>query len=184
MSTVTTYLNLVKPAPLENFSRATYNTNLDLIDANALAASKQAKGIVQDPLIKIASSGFVTALTVIDNIASVAFKGGRKYLIVWDFTYQGNTAGNYLTALIGTAATTDAAGLTTGITQLNGRPWKIQDASIDSSGQVSVVYRPVSDITLQLKFLIQITTGAGNARISASSTQPTTYTIYDQGAQF
>ena len=33
MSTVTPYLNLVKPAPLENFSRATYNTNLDLIDA-------------------------------------------------------------------------------------------------------------------------------------------------------
>ena len=39
MSTVTPYLNLVKPAPLENFSRATYNNNLDLIDANANAAA-------------------------------------------------------------------------------------------------------------------------------------------------
>lgn len=35
MSTVTPYLNLVKPAPLENFSRATYNNNLDLIDTAA-----------------------------------------------------------------------------------------------------------------------------------------------------
>lgn len=40
MSTVTPYLNLVKPAPLENFSRATYNTNLDLIDAEALLRKK------------------------------------------------------------------------------------------------------------------------------------------------
>lgn len=39
MSTVTTFLNLVKPAPLEQFSRATYNTNLDLIDAGILARS-------------------------------------------------------------------------------------------------------------------------------------------------
>lgn len=40
MSTVTTYLNLVKPAPLEAFSRATYNTNLDLIDAGVKAAAE------------------------------------------------------------------------------------------------------------------------------------------------
>lgn len=33
MSTVTTYLNLVKPASPEQFSLATYNNNNDLIDA-------------------------------------------------------------------------------------------------------------------------------------------------------
>lgn len=38
MSTVTPFLNLVKPAPLEAFSRATYNNNLDLIDAGTKAA--------------------------------------------------------------------------------------------------------------------------------------------------
>jgi hypothetical protein len=38
MSTVTTFLNLVKPAPLEAFSRATYVNNLDLIDAGVLSS--------------------------------------------------------------------------------------------------------------------------------------------------
>lgn len=37
MSTVTPYLNLVKPAPLEPFSLATYVNNLDLIDAGVKA---------------------------------------------------------------------------------------------------------------------------------------------------
>lgn len=44
MSTVTTYLNLVKPAPLENFSRATYNNNLDLTD-NSYARALLAPGV-------------------------------------------------------------------------------------------------------------------------------------------
>lgn len=131
-----------------------------------------------------ASGGSVTALTVINNIASFAFKGGRKYRIVWDFSYQGNTAGNYVTALIGTAATADAAALTTGITQRNGRPFKIHDAAIDSPGRVEAVFVPSADDTLQLKFLIQVTTGAGTARISGSTTQPVDYTIEDLGAQF
>jgi hypothetical protein len=131
-----------------------------------------------------ASGGSVTALTVINNIASYTFRGGRKYRITWDLTYQGNTAGNYITALIGTAATTDAAGLTTGVTQINGRPFKIHDTGIDSSGIVNAIYTPSVDATLQIKFLIVVTTGAGTARISASTTQPVTYTIEDLGAQF
>lgn len=40
MSTVTTFLNLVKPAPLEPFSRATYVNNLDLIDAGVQAITQ------------------------------------------------------------------------------------------------------------------------------------------------
>lgn len=131
-----------------------------------------------------ASGGAITALTVINNIASFAFKGGRKYRIVWDFTYQGSTAGNYVTALIGTAATTDAAGLTTGISQINGRPHKIHDAGVDSPGRVFAIYKPSSDVTLQVKFAAAVTTGAGTATITASATQPADYTIEDLGAQF
>jgi hypothetical protein len=132
----------------------------------------------------ITNSGSVTALTVVNNLASFSFKGGRKYRLVWDFSYQGNTAGNYVTALIGTCSTADAAGLTTGITQLNGRPWKIHDGGVDSSGRVEAIYKPSSDTTLQIKFLIQVTTGAGTARISGSALQPVDYTIEDLGAQF
>lgn len=183
MSVVTAFLNLVKPAPLENFSRATYNNNLDIIDANAAADDKKAKGYLT-VVPNTAVSGAVTALTVINNIASFTFKGNRKYLIKWDFRYQGNTAGNYMTALIGTCAIADAAGLTTGITQLNGREWKIQDSGINSSGYCEAIYQPVADTTVQLKFLIQVTTGTGTALIAGSALQPVTYSIEDKGAQF
>lgn len=40
MSTVTTRLGLVKPAGLEQWSRATNNNNLDLIDANVVIQSE------------------------------------------------------------------------------------------------------------------------------------------------
>lgn len=130
------------------------------------------------------NSGNVTALTVIYNIASFDFKAGRRYRITWDFQYQGTTAGNYITALIGTCLTTDAAGATTGVTQRNGRKWKIHDGSIDSSGRVTAIYVPgAADLTRQVKFLIQVTTGAGTARISGSSLEPVDYIIEDIGAQ-
>lgn len=45
MSTVTPYINLVKPAPLEPFSRATYNNNLDLIDTAIEAEAKKVKHV-------------------------------------------------------------------------------------------------------------------------------------------
>jgi|SRR5213595_3426769 len=183
MSTVTPTINLVKPATIEQFSLATFNNNLDLIDAEALSLRKESKGLLQSTVVAT-NSGSVTALTVISNIASFTFKAGRKYRIKWDFTYQGNTAGNYLTALIGTCLTTDAAGLTTGITQLNGRPFKVHDNGIDSSGYCEATYQPVADTTVQIKFLIQVTTGAGTARISGSALQPTLLNIYDDGLQF
>lgn len=40
MSSSTTKLGLIKPAPGEKFNRATYNANLDLIDADAVDRSK------------------------------------------------------------------------------------------------------------------------------------------------
>jgi len=130
------------------------------------------------------SGGSTSALTVVNNIASFSFKGGRKYLITWDFSYQGSIAGNYVTALIGTCATGDTAVSTTGITQRNGRAFKIHDAGVDSAGIVRASYRPPSDATLQVKFLTSVTTGAGTARISGSALQPVSYTIEDLGAQF
>lgn len=130
------------------------------------------------------NGGSVTALTVVNHISSFTFKAGRKYKIVWDFQYQGNTAGNYMTALIGTCATTDTDTSTVGITQRNGRPWKIHDAGVDSSGRVEAIYRPTTDNTLKVKFLIQVTTGAGTARISGESLEPVNYIIEDMGAQF
>jgi hypothetical protein len=57
MSTVTTYLNLVKPANTENFSRATYNTNLDLIDAYAVANKKARNACYNMKLPRTSTAG-------------------------------------------------------------------------------------------------------------------------------
>lgn len=152
-------------------------------DGVKFTPTAEAQGLMHHTAVTT-NGGFVTALTVVNNIASFDFKVGRKYRIVWDFQYQGNTAGNYVTALIGTAATGDAAGVTTGITQRNGRKFKVHDASIDSSGRVEAIFIPNSDATLQVKFLTQVTTGSGTVRVSGSALEPVNYMIEDLGYQF
>lgn len=78
MSTVTTFLNLVKPASLENFSRATYNTNLDLIDAYAInTVEKLAKGGLGQN--KNAASNTVTAAEQMFDLEVVTLVQDRWY---------------------------------------------------------------------------------------------------------
>jgi hypothetical protein len=153
-------------------------------DGSKWVPHADALGLVHHEIVTV-SSGFIDVnLAVIKHIPSFDFKAGRKYRIIWDFEYQGNTAGNYITALIGTCLTTDASGSTAGITQRNGRPFKVHDSNIDSSGRVEAIYVPPSDLTRQIKFLLQVTTGTGLARISAENLEPVNYMIEDLGAQF
>lgn len=153
-----------------------------ICNGTAWVPTAEAQGLKHHEAVT-ANSGFINLLTVIKHIPSFDFKAGRRYRIGWDFKYQGNTAGNYVTALIGTCLPTDDPGITAGITQRAGRPFKIHDGNVDSSGRVTAIYKPTSDLTRQVKFLLQVTTGAGLARISAAALEPVDYTIEDLGAQ-
>lgn len=179
MSTVTTFLNLVKPAPLENFSRATYNTNLDLIDARAVVVEKFSKGIMSYETRSSASAG-ITVKGIVENIPTVTFKGGRMYRVVWNASATVSVADGYFTLGISTCLTTDGASLTTGLTD-------ITTASIaheNTGGErfyVEGIYEPPADITLQIKFWAERATGTGTWTMENKKAW---FYIEDMGDQF
>lgn len=181
MSTVTPYLNLVKPAPLENFSRATYNTNLDLVDTDAITQNKAAKGFMPGGKSRTTASAAVSALSVLENIATFTFKGGRKYRIGWDCSYAFSVASDAFTVSIQSCSTADAATLTTGLTELVSRVKTVPAANQGTHLSLNAVYEPASDITLQIKFLVSRIFGSGTFTMEASKSW---FTIEDLGAQY
>ena len=180
MSTVTTFLNLVKPAPLEAFSRATYNTNLDLIDAYVLGtAEKLPKGIVSYETRSSASAG-ITAKGIVENIPTVTFKGGRMYKVVWNASATVSVADGYFTLGISTCLTTDSAALTTGLTDITTSSVK----AVSTGGErfyVEGIYEPPADITLQLKFWAERATGTGTWTMENKKAW---FYVEDMGDQF
>lgn len=183
MSTTTPKLGLTKPAIGEAYSLAVINNNSDLIDAFATAQALTSEG--GKTLTKItANSGAITALTVIQNIASFSFKGGRRYIIRWNMHYQGSVAGNYANYAIHTCSTADAANLTTGLTTIGGGQHKVHDATQTHKSVAEAIYEPVSDTTLQIKFTAQVVVGAGTTTIISSVGSPSTISIEDWGDMF
>lgn len=85
MSTVTTFLNLVKPAPLEPFSRSTYNNNLDLVDNWVKdKGEKQAKGVLSSGLLKDDTNSIgLGGSSVLVNAVQVSFEAGRTYKVTF-----------------------------------------------------------------------------------------------------
>lgn len=179
MSTVTPFLNLVKPAPLENFSRATYNTNLDLIDAHAITVEKFSKGIMSYETRSAASAG-ITVKGIVENIPTVTFKGGRMYRVVWNASATVSVADGYFTLGISTCLTTDGAALTTGLTDIT----TSSIAHENTGGErfyVEGIYEPPADITLQIKFWAERATGTGTWTMENKKAW---FYIEDMGDQF
>lgn len=116
MSTVTTLLNLVKPTTAEQFSLATYNNNLDLIDAGygklpkkmAGGADTMSIGAGASSVTKVINlpAGFTAPPVVL--LQNAANRGLRAALLILDaysvtntqFTIKMQTSDN---AAIGTA---------------------------------------------------------------------------------
>lgn len=87
MSTVTTFLNLVKAASIEAYNIATLNNNLDLIDNWVKdKGEKQAKGLIGNNETDTASTGIVGTEVTADSV-SVNLVSGNWYQV----TYRVNT---------------------------------------------------------------------------------------------
>jgi hypothetical protein len=134
---------------------------------------------------KITANGIgLTGLSVVENFATYDFKAGRKYRIVWQGGYSMSATGNYFDLAIHTASTADAAGLTTGLTQLMSRTYTANASGAGESFYVEAIYEPSADETKQVKFTINRTIGAGTWALQAAASAPAYYYIEDQGAQF
>ncbi len=134
---------------------------------------------------KVTANGIgLTNLSVVENLATYDFRAGRKYRIVWQGGYSMSATGNYFDLAIHTASPTDAAGLTTGLTQLMSRTYTANGAGFGESFYVEAIYEPTADTTRQVKFTINRTVGAGTWTLQAGATAPAYYYIEDLGAQF
>lgn len=133
------------------------------------------------------ASGAVGALSVINNISSFTFVGGRNYRIVWDPSYlvAPDTGGLFYCA-IGTCATTDGAAVTTGITVINGRTKGgiVGGSMTQHSGAITAIYEPASTSTLQIKFTAQRVVGSTQTIqfLGNGVGETCDYIIYDDGA--
>lgn len=161
-----------------------YNTTTKTIrvkDASGWRDLSNTSAKAYEGIVTAGSGGF-TALTVVNNIPTFTFKAGRRYEIVWDGHYQSSVAADYLDLSIQTCSTTDAAGLTTGLTLLRQKTFRCSAASILEAHIVRAPVTYGTDTTLQIKFLGARGAGTGTVNLVASATNTLLYQIYDLGA--
>jgi len=150
-------------------------------DARLTAVEKAARGQLYFAQTTVNSGSFASA-TVVSNIPSFTFLAGRRYRIAWEFSYNTSVGGTYMSICIGRCSTTDAAGLTTGITNLGGRTIHTDGAGLTESRSVYGYFNPAVDTTVQIKFYGTRTAGSGTM-VMLGGSEPAYYTIEDLGAQ-
>lgn len=130
MSTVTPVLNLVKPASAEQFSLATLNNNMDIIDSFVSNMdTKLPKGLVAQITTVGVSGGIATGEGVLDMVQA-SFVQGRWY----ELSYQANmkSSGTSQRMNIKLKRNTDLA-----------------DVTIAGSNTTSAIYWDTSDVASQ-----------------------------------
>ena len=155
MSTVTTYLNLVKAALLEQYSLATHNNNLDLIDAE-LARIKYRVGTYTPTWGGIANQG--TSPTISGDYIRIG-----KHVIA-SFYHRSGTG-----ASLGTANITVTLPFTAAAMQ-NGGIYS-GNAGLHSPGIGGLIYdlRPIVNGTANFAILYAVNTAAKNSLVSPGS---------------
>jgi hypothetical protein len=188
VSTVTTKLGLTKPIGIEQFSLATLNNNMDIIDAYAVnTVEKLAKGLVFQNLVT-SSSGSVTD-AIINNIASFTFKANKRYRIEWDFSHLGSgNCDSLFHCSINTCAISDPAAQLTGLTTIDGRTKGLLTSyglgATQYNGPVIASYSPGAvDTTLQIKFRVQRVVGDDGLTVVGGANERVRYEIYEVGQQ-
>ncbi len=184
MSTVTTKLGLTKPVGIEQFNLATYNNNLDLVDANAITDAKAALGLMWYKSNPGDTGAIGATQTVIDACPSFTFKGGRKYKVGWRSEYSVTNVDTHGEVCINSALTTDAVGLITGLTRYN-RHTIHPSTTLSTFFEHAFTHTPSVDSTVQVKFTLQQVAGTGTLALTGSAVaRPLEFYIEDLGAQF
>lgn len=120
---------------------------------------------------------------VVGNVASFAFKGGRKYRIEWEWSQANANSNTFWLYRQGHSATTDAATLATGVTAIGPPRTKRGDsASSAESYLLSGIYQPATDVTRQIKLVTTNVQGGGTGTIVAAN-EAMVCRIFDEGAQ-
>lgn len=128
------------------------------------------------------SGSIGSGFAVVSNAASFTFLAGRKYRIKWDMGYQISSANVPANVLIALCPTTDAAGSTTGLTQIQARTISAPVASQTAAFEFEAIYRPTADETRQVKWVANCP--SASMIFVRAATNPDYFYIEDLGAQF
>lgn len=159
MSVLSTFLKLIKPAPVEKFSLSVFNANLDAIDT---AIAKLPRGAMMRRN-RNALSGFMTNNNL-DTVNNVTLKGGRIYKFTYDSVNQTNTADTVFLIGLHKAPTTDDPASVTNMTPLglkNYAQGNYKAAGVNESTFLEVIIPQETDETIQMKITYQKLAGAG-----------------------
>lgn len=183
MSGVTPNYGLILPVDGEGYDVDIINQNNLAIDLLLLERFKQSHGVKLHKKI-VANGGAVGTTAVVDYFPSFAFKGGRKYKLIWHGEYTQSATGTYHKLRIQTCAVADTAVDITNLTSLGGRQFSAAAASVAESFYVEAFYEPPADTTLQVKFTSGRAVGAGNWNMLGAADAPAHFIIEDVGAQY
>lgn len=186
MSSVTTNYNFLKPATSELYDVTVYDSTLDKIDAaiaNPGTVSKTPLGLVAQSPDYTVQSGAVAGIQVITNIASFTFKANRNYLIKGTGAAALSVAGGVILVQLQSCSTSDAANLTTGLTELMGYnvDCRLANQNYRFAPERNIKYSV--DTTLQIKLTVNATGSGGSASAAGGPTWPLQMTIEDKGMQ-
>lgn len=186
MSTVTPFLNLVKPTTVEQYSLSTQNNNLDSIDTWAQnTVSKMAQGYKAYAEMA-ADSAALTTIAVATFIPSFTFKAGRRYRVgASGGGFFSDTTSTFSVA-ISTCLVTDTSSSTAGLTQIKARGVR-GDVAGEGREIMSIAkenFTVGSDTALQIKLTIGRLNGAGTVTLASSATNRVSLYIEDLGVQF
>ena len=128
------------------------------------------------------NSGAVgTTISVVNNIGTVPFVNGRRYRISWISNFYTSNTTTTAAFKIHTAATTDGASLTTGLTTLA----DTEERPVTANERYPLNFVTYYDSTAgakQLKVTVNAVSGAGTVVVAAAATSPGFLIVEDMGA--
>jgi len=142
------------------------------------------KGLLYENVAQTSVNGLTD--NIVANIPSFTFKGGRKYRIVWDASYLQDNVGDLFFWCIFSAPVGDTATSLTNLTVIGGRTKGVVAGGLVTvhTGIITALYRPLVDITIQLKFRVQRVAGSGGVAVVSQNGERPSYQIFDDGMQF
>lgn len=161
MSTVTSYLNLVKAAIGEQYSLTTTNNNLDSIDDHLKnVVQKMARGRLAWKSNDSANTGLNATLAISDYV-TVSLISGRYYTATYRFnTVVPSTASVGIAFTLRKSATSDVGSGGTDVDDAI-TEWSAPFANSGRTHILQVRWKATATETVNIKFVTQRITGSG-----------------------
>lgn len=126
-------------------------------------------------------SGAIGPKAVVMNVPSFTFIGGRSYRLEVEGNWYVTQTASTFVGVIGTCAVSDAASSVNNIATLVSFADNPNAAMEGRRLNGSIVYRPTTTVTQQVKFTFERATGGAGGYIQGSANEPFQMRIYDEG---